>query len=262
APTLWKLRHDGVDFTNSHSLYPTVTTANASAIASGHYLGDTGDYGNTLWVNFPVPCRQGVTVTFLESDCVLSDMAAHFGSAYMGQTTLVQAARAANYNTWVFGKTGPAAIQNLDALGGKGLLVDEFTGRPTNADGSPTKSPVLPGAVAGAIAGATGLEMSPRTSLPDIVQETYQTTGLDALLPDRADVAHDKRPFVLVFWSRDPDYSQHNATDSEGKLVPGINGLTQHRAITNADNALKAILTSLKRHGLDKDTDIFVTADH
>src|ERR1700761_8731591 len=62
APTLWNLRHDGVDFTNSHSLYPTVTTANGSAIATGHYLGDTGDYANTLFVDFPDPCRQGVAV--------------------------------------------------------------------------------------------------------------------------------------------------------------------------------------------------------
>ena len=74
APTMWKLRHNGVDFANSHALYPTVTTANASAIATGHYLGDTGDYANTLFVDFPVPCRQGMTVTFLESDCVLTDM--------------------------------------------------------------------------------------------------------------------------------------------------------------------------------------------
>ena len=39
-----------MDFTNSHSLYPTVTTVNASAIATGHYIGDTGDFGNTLYV--------------------------------------------------------------------------------------------------------------------------------------------------------------------------------------------------------------------
>ena len=37
---------EGVDFRNSHSLYPTVTTPNASAIATGHYIGDTGDFGN------------------------------------------------------------------------------------------------------------------------------------------------------------------------------------------------------------------------
>ena len=72
APALWKLRHGGVDFANSHALYPTVTTANASAIATGHYLGDTGNYANTLFDDFPVPCRMGVTVTFLKADCVLT----------------------------------------------------------------------------------------------------------------------------------------------------------------------------------------------
>src|ERR1700712_3649997 len=54
APTFAAVRAAGVDFTNSHSIYPTVTTANASAIASGHYLGDTGDYANTLWFGYPV----------------------------------------------------------------------------------------------------------------------------------------------------------------------------------------------------------------
>ena len=43
------MRAQGVDFANSHSLYPTVTTPNSSAIATGHLLGDTGDFGNTIW---------------------------------------------------------------------------------------------------------------------------------------------------------------------------------------------------------------------
>ena len=49
APTLLKLRTTGVDFANSHSVYPTFTTANASAIATGHGLGDTGDYANAFY---------------------------------------------------------------------------------------------------------------------------------------------------------------------------------------------------------------------
>ena len=53
APTLWRIKTQGVDFTNSHSLYPTVTTVNASAIATGHYIGDTGDFGNTLYSRLP-----------------------------------------------------------------------------------------------------------------------------------------------------------------------------------------------------------------
>src|SRR5271156_4382279 len=48
-PTFLKLRKMGVDFRDSHSVFPTFTTANASAIATGHGLGDTGDYSNTIW---------------------------------------------------------------------------------------------------------------------------------------------------------------------------------------------------------------------
>jgi predicted AlkP superfamily pyrophosphatase or phosphodiesterase len=41
TPTLARVRKEGVDFRNSHSVFPTFTTANASAIATGHGLGDT-----------------------------------------------------------------------------------------------------------------------------------------------------------------------------------------------------------------------------
>src|SRR6201999_3111869 len=52
-PNMFRLKSEGVDFPNSHSLFPTVTTVNASAIATGHYIGDTGDFGNTLYVGAP-----------------------------------------------------------------------------------------------------------------------------------------------------------------------------------------------------------------
>src|SRR5260370_4194655 len=54
APTLDWIRTHGVTFVNSHSLFPTFTTANASAIATGHYLGDTGDFSNTFYIGRPV----------------------------------------------------------------------------------------------------------------------------------------------------------------------------------------------------------------
>ena len=46
------------------------------------------------------------------------------------------------------------------------------------------------------------------------------------------------KPFVMVFWSRDPDGTQHNQGDSLGALMPGINGPTSLAAIRNADNDL------------------------
>ena len=48
APAMAAVRDQGVNFKNSHSLMPTFTTAYASAMATGHYLGDTSDFSNTL----------------------------------------------------------------------------------------------------------------------------------------------------------------------------------------------------------------------
>jgi hypothetical protein len=41
APAMAEVRDKGVNFNNPHSLFPTFTMANGSAMATGHYLGDT-----------------------------------------------------------------------------------------------------------------------------------------------------------------------------------------------------------------------------
>jgi hypothetical protein len=40
------------------------------------------------------------------------------------------------------------------------------------------------------------------------------------------DVSERRKLFVVVFWSRDPDGTQHNQGDSLSQLSPGINGPT------------------------------------
>src|SRR5438132_3205311 len=54
APAMAGVRDKGVNFRNSHSVFPTFTTANASAMATGHHLGDTGDWSNTIYVGRPL----------------------------------------------------------------------------------------------------------------------------------------------------------------------------------------------------------------
>ena len=79
APTLADIRRRGVDFSNSHSLFPTVTTPNASAMATGHYLGDTGDFGNVIFLPFRVKATAASETPFLESDPVIDEVDDHFG---------------------------------------------------------------------------------------------------------------------------------------------------------------------------------------
>ena len=70
------------------------------------------------------------------------------------------------------------------------------------------------------------------------------------------------KPFVLVFWSRDPDGTQHNQGDSLLKVTPGINGPTSLAAIKNADDNLAQLRAALDELGLAATTDIVIAADH
>src|SRR5689334_14517466 len=75
TPTLWRVRQEGVHFTNSHSIFPTFTTAHASAVATGHSFGDTGDFSNVISTKYLLFSSSnfgrtnGTSVTpFLEDD--------------------------------------------------------------------------------------------------------------------------------------------------------------------------------------------------
>src|SRR4051794_14056232 len=49
TPNLFRLRAEGVHYLNSHAVFPTVTRANATALATGTYPGKNGITGNTLY---------------------------------------------------------------------------------------------------------------------------------------------------------------------------------------------------------------------
>src|ERR1700749_757583 len=110
APAMSEVLTRGVHFKNSHSLFPTFTTANASAMATGHHLGDTGDFSNSLYFGFPVPSANLSSVAFIENDPVLGDIDEHYTGDYLDEETVMRAAREAGDNTAAIGKVGPALI--------------------------------------------------------------------------------------------------------------------------------------------------------
>src|SRR5260370_34634313 len=66
APTMAAIAREGVTLRNGHALFPTFTTANASAMATGHMPGDTGDFSNTIYAGFRVPSAGNSVTPFLE----------------------------------------------------------------------------------------------------------------------------------------------------------------------------------------------------
>ncbi|WCE06696.1 alkaline phosphatase family protein [Pseudomonas sp. JBR1] len=267
APNLAQLRREGVNFQNSHSLFPTFTTPNASAMATGHYLGDTGDFGNTIYTGFPVPGASNSVTPFLENDEVLGDVDEHFAGNYLDEETLLAAARHAGLSTAAVGKLGPVAIQDVTARDGeKTVIVDDSTGHPTGIPLSAAMQDALKQAGLPLEApsrganGKAGNATTPGTLSANIEQQRYFLDVTNQVLLPR--FKENGKPFVLVFWSRDPDGTQHNQGDSLGKVTPGINGPTSLAAIRNVDTNLGALRARLKELGLDGNTDIFVSADH
>src|SRR5260221_12161303 len=103
APAMAQVRDRGVNFKNPHSLFPTFTTANASAMATGHYLGDTGDFSNTIYTGYPVAPANGTVTPFLEVDPVILDIDEHFGGDYLNEETILKMPRDQGYSTAAMG---------------------------------------------------------------------------------------------------------------------------------------------------------------
>src|SRR5271155_761786 len=131
APTMAAMAREGVSLRNSHSLFPTFTTANASAMATGHMLGDTGDFSNTIYAGFEVPGAGRSMTPFLESDPVLADVDEHFSGNYLDEATILKLARDKGYSTAAIGKLGPTLIfDHTERTGTHTIIVDDLTGSP------------------------------------------------------------------------------------------------------------------------------------
>ena len=289
-PTFLKLRTTGVDFRNSHSVFPTFTTANASVIGTGHGLGDTGDYSNSIypgaWLSKPdVTAAAGSIAPFLENDQVLANMNSIFEGNYLRERTLLSVAREKGFNVASVGKLGPTAIQQNEAVGwdqygslssNGAIIVDDSTGDPAGLplpaeildalqkanlpQDSPLRSNGFPDSSIWNSSFAGDAVTSGTIAANDIQQQWFADVTTKVLLPK---FAADSKPFVLLFWSRDPDGTQHNEGDSLQRLQPGINGDTSKRGLQNADRCLKQLLDWLDAHPAVKaHTDVLVTSDH
>ena len=270
APAMAAVRDQGVNFRNPHSLFPTFTMANASGMATGHYLGDTGTFSNTIFTGY-TNAPAGNTVTpFIENDAVLGDIDEHFGGNYLNEEVILKLARAKGFSTAAIGKVGPTLIfDHTDRANKPGLhsiVIDDSTGAKTGVPLSDemkdalTKAGLPLAAPSRGDNGDAGSATKPGTLTPNTVQQGYfADVASKIVLPMFKARA---KPFVLVFWSRDPDGTQHNQGDSLNTVTPGINGPTTLASIKNADNNLAQLRKALDDLGLAATTDVVISADH
>jgi hypothetical protein len=273
APAMAALRDAGVNFQNSHSLFPTFTMANGSAMATGHYLGDTGVFSNSIYTGKKGTEQNGTVVPFIEHDRVLRDVDEQFNGDFMNEETLFKAAREAGFSTAAIGKLGPTLLfDHTERSGTKTITIDDQTGAIDKENaliGIPLSDEIKAALTAAGLPlvtpsrgdnGKAGDAAVPGTVVANIAQQTYMADVATRIVLPMFKARN--KPFVLVFWSRDPDGSQHNQGDSLNAVTPGINGPTSMAGIRNADDNLAKLRQALSDLGLADTTNILVSSDH
>jgi hypothetical protein len=175
-------------------------------------------------------------------------------------------ARAQGFSTAAIGKVGPTLIFDHTDRGKNTIVIDDSTGGKTGVPLSDemkdalTKAGLPLATPSRGDNGKAGDARTPGTTVANVAQQAYMAdVATKVVLPM---FKARGKPFVLVFWSRDPDGSQHNTGDSLNTLTPGINGPTSMAGIKNADDNLAQLRKALGDLGLADSTNIIVSADH
>ncbi|MGH7384374.1 MAG: alkaline phosphatase family protein, partial [Candidatus Rokuibacteriota bacterium] len=238
TPTLFRLRGEGVDLTNSHAVFPTVTRVNAATIATGTYPGTHGLVGNQMYVPAVEDRRAFDTGDYrrlLELDRVT-------GGRLLQAPTLAERlqARGCSLAGVSSGSTGSALLLNPKARSGIGALVNGYL--------DPGKTVAHPADVSEAILAKLG---------PAPVKEAggarFDASVNWTQRALREYVLPELRPDVVINWLTEPDHSQHHV---------GVGSEAAREALRNDDREIAQVLSAVDALGLAASTSLLVVSDH
>jgi arylsulfatase A-like enzyme len=228
TPNLYRLAAAGVRFTESHAVFPTVTRANSSSIATGC-----------------LPARHGMPSNQFHAPHLVPG-----GAFNAGDHTHLETLRAERGGRVLL---CPALAEYVAKAGGRTVVVS--TGSPgsallqhpeVRACGDMLLHPAI----------QIGLELDqvearlgpmPGKTLPNTNQNAWFTRAITKLiLPKLA-------PDLIHFWHTDPDGTQH---------AYGLGHPLALRALKDADDNLGTVLDALDRLGLRQETAVIVASDH
>jgi len=124
TPNLWRLRQEGVNFTASHAVFPTVTRVNATAIGTGTWPGRNGVVGNSQYVRAVDPSH-----AFVNDDHAILlrlDRATGGGMVLVKTLGEILQERGKLLAAVSSGSTGSALLTNARAPQGAGVLINGY----------------------------------------------------------------------------------------------------------------------------------------
>jgi hypothetical protein len=238
TPNLWRLREEGVNFLNGHSVFPTVTRVNATPIGTGTYPDRNGMLGNTIYVRQVDPNH-----AFGNDDhrnLLRLDAAANGGMVLAKSLGEILAERGKTLAVVSSGTTGSALLVNPRAPKGVGVLVNGYwepgarVAFPDTANNTILhRFPAAP---------AKGGTQDPSIESVTWTQRVLRDYVLGELKPD-----------VVVNWLTEPDHIQHGIAAGSPAA---------RAAIRNDDREIGLLIDRLRELGLAERTNIIVVSDH
>jgi hypothetical protein len=238
TPNLWRLRQEGVNFLNGHSVFPTVTRVNATAIATGTYPNRNGQFGNQLYVRAVNPTRSFGNDE--HENLLRLDEVTGGGMVLTKSLAETLAGQGKTLAVVSSGTTGSALLGNPRAPKGVGVLINGFW--------EPGKRIAFPDAVNDQIMRrfpAAPQKGGARDHFNDQVAWTQRVLR-DYVLPEL-------KPDVVINWLTEPDHIQHGI---------GAGSPQARDAIRNDDREVGMLLDRLRALGLADKTNILVISDH
>jgi arylsulfatase A-like enzyme len=232
TPTLWKLAHDGVRFSNHHSVYVTATNVNGAAIATGVYPNR-----NTLLANREFRPRIDPLSPFENAESgVIKKADEVTGGKYIAAPTIAETVRAAGRRTALVGTKSVALLFDRHAEWSVGARKDfvKFAAAP------------MPAALRDETVKLLGPFVIEPANTND-QRNTYATRALTEIM------WRDDLPAFSLLWLCDPDLTQHDS-------APGSDVALS--AVHSSDRNLGLVLDALEKKDARKNTDVFVVSDH
>jgi len=248
TPALWKLAREGVTFRNHHSVYPSATMVNGTALVTGIYPGKNGivanhvyrpdiDTHHTIDVELPAVVKKGDEMS---------------GGKYISVPTIAEFVQRAG------GRTVIAAAKTV------GLLLDRQADLWNQSENVNRAASPLGEGERMKVRGSHSVTLFAGKSLPEEIfhsiaeklgpfppahleQDAWTTKALTEFL------WKEGVPAFSILWLGEPDLTQHeSAPGSQSALA----------AMKSADANLAAVLVDLDRRKTRGATDIFVVSDH
>src|SRR6266513_5455515 len=227
TPALWKLSREGVTFRNHHSVYPSATMVNGTAMVTGSYPGKSGIIANHVY-RPDIDPRHSIDV---ELPAVVKKGDEVSGGKYILFPTIAELVQHAGGRTVIASaKTVGLLLDRQADVGTAKNCVTLFAGKSLPAEIIPSITATLGPFLFGYLQ-----------------QDAWTTKAMtDCFWKDGV-------PALSVLWLGEPDLTQHES-------APGAPAALA--AIKSADENLAAVLSALDQRDARGRTDVFIVSDH